>query len=507
MGTRPSVRYCRCGARLARDNPERLCAACARQARNVLASAPQVPPEFWQTEQMQDALAAWHMGRVIQAYRLHPWHGQPIPQGVVASWVGLTQTQLSRIENGPAPQDLAKLIQWAGALRIPPQLLWFKLPGRSAGLAEPVLTSEQPTLAAEAGEPLGDDVNRRDVLRLLSLASSLLAVPVTDDVVDIERVAYGATRPTRLDPGTLDEYAQLNAQLWQVFANSKAKRLALPMVRQQLGVLTTAMQQTHTSAVRRRLCELAADLFQLCGEIFFDSDRYTDAANCYSLAANASKEATAYDLWACAMTRQAYIGVYERQFDQAAPLLTGAASLARKGDNGLSTRYWVASVQAQTCAGLGQLSACQRALETAEHVTQLRGTVHTSGWLRFEGSRLAEERGSCFVELGRPELAEPALVQALSGTTSIRRRGSVLADLAMVGAQRGDAEQLVMYADAALDAARQTSSVGYLGRKLNTLKPQLKPFLADSHVRTLDQQIASLTASTSNRTRSNHGVD
>ncbi|GAA5124073.1 helix-turn-helix transcriptional regulator [Haloechinothrix salitolerans] len=459
----------------------------------MLVSAPSVPPEFWQTDQMQDALAAWHIGRVIQAYRLHPWHGQPIPQGVVASWVGLTQTQLSRIENGPAVQDLAKLIQWARVLRIPPELLWFKLPGRPAARAEPATTSQQPALAAAAGESLEDDVNRRDVLRLLSLANTLLALPVTDEALDVDRLGHAATRPRHVDTCTLDEYARLNARLWQVFADAKAKRLALPMVRQQLEVLTTSLQQTHTSAVRRRLCELAADLFQLCGEIFFDSDRYTDAANCYSLAANTSKEAAAYDLWACAMTRQAYIGVYERQFDRAAPLLSGAATLAQKGDSGLSTRYWVAAVQAQTFAGLGQLSACQRALETAEQVTQLKGTVHTDGWLRFEGSRLAEERGSCFVELGRPELAEPALVQALSRTTSTRRRGSVLADLAMVGAQRGDSEQLVMYADAALDVARQTNSVGYLGRKLKTLKPQLKPFLADRHVRTLDRQITSLT--------------
>lgn len=442
---------------------------------------------------MQDALADWHMGRVIQAYRLHPWHGQPLPQGVVASWVGLTQTQLSRIENGPAPQDLAKLIQWASVLRIPPELLWFKLPGRSAGLAALARGSEPPASAEADVEPLGNDVNRRDVLRLLSLASSLLAVPVAEDVLDVERLAYGATRPARLDAGTLDEYARLNVRLWQVFANSKVKRLALPMARGQLEVLTAGLQATHAASVRRRLCELAADLFQLCGEIFFDSDRYTDAANCYSLAANAGKEAASYDLWACAMTRQAYIGVHERRFDRAAPLLTGAAMLAEKGDSGLSTRYWVASVRAQTFAGLGQLSACRRALETAEQVTQLQGRVHTNGWLRFEGSRLAEERGSCFVELGRPELAEPALEQALSRTVSPRRRGSVLADLAMVGAQRGDAEQLVMYADAALDAARQTNSIGYLGRKLSTLKPQLKPFMADRHVRTLDRQIADLT--------------
>lgn len=49
-------------------------------------------------------------------------------QETVAGWVGITQTQLSRVENGPAIKDLDKLIQWARTLSIPAHLLWFKLP-------------------------------------------------------------------------------------------------------------------------------------------------------------------------------------------------------------------------------------------------------------------------------------------------------------------------------------------------------------------------------------------
>jgi hypothetical protein len=340
------------------------------------------------------------------------------------------------------------------------------------------------------GDPDGrpGDVNRREMLRLMSMAGSLLAVPPVADGLDLDRLTYTG----RLDLTTLDEHASLNAQLWRAFASSPAKRMVLPLVRKQLGVLTTSLQQSPGIAVHQRLCLLAGDLFQLCGEIFFDSNQYTDAAQCYSLAANAAKEAEAFDLWACAMTRHAFIGVYERQFDKAAPLLVGAASLAERGDQELSTRHWVAAVQAQTYAGLGDSSACQRALDTAEQVKHLSGRVHTAGWLRFEGSRLAEERGTCFVELRRPELAETALSGALDKGISTRRRGSVLVDLAMVGAQRRDVDQLVMYGAAAVDAARQTGSAGYVGRKLRSLRPQLAQFFSDSHVRHLDLQIVSL---------------
>ena len=59
---------------------------------------------------MREALASWHMGQVIRAYRHHPHHGvRPLSQELVASWLQLTQTQLSRAENGPPVKDLGKL--------------------------------------------------------------------------------------------------------------------------------------------------------------------------------------------------------------------------------------------------------------------------------------------------------------------------------------------------------------------------------------------------------------
>ncbi len=66
--------YCRCGTRLARDNTQRQCARCLRQSRDKLISPPEVPAEFWDTDQFEEAFAAQHMGRVSRAYRMHPHH-------------------------------------------------------------------------------------------------------------------------------------------------------------------------------------------------------------------------------------------------------------------------------------------------------------------------------------------------------------------------------------------------------------------------------------------------
>src|SRR6266851_1557432 len=106
---------------------------------------------------MLDAFNTWHMGKVISAYRVHPYHGKPLTQGTVGNWLGLTQAQLSRIENGKPPEELSKLIRYAQLLGIPAQLLWFALPeqprpdvlsgpGRSQAMSLPVILNGRSIL-------------------------------------------------------------------------------------------------------------------------------------------------------------------------------------------------------------------------------------------------------------------------------------------------------------------------------------------------------------------------
>lgn len=78
---------------------------------------------------MREALDSRHMGQVIRAYRKHRHHGRyAISQATVAAWGCLTQTQLSRIENGQPIMHLDRLVHWAKTLKIPGHLLWFNLP-------------------------------------------------------------------------------------------------------------------------------------------------------------------------------------------------------------------------------------------------------------------------------------------------------------------------------------------------------------------------------------------
>jgi transcriptional regulator with XRE-family HTH domain len=100
----------------------------ALQPRQTTPTAPTQPREFWQHPTMRAALQSRHIGRIIHAYRTHPWHQRDISQQHAASWLGMNQATLSRTESGRPPGEISKLIQWANALKVPQDLLWFTLP-------------------------------------------------------------------------------------------------------------------------------------------------------------------------------------------------------------------------------------------------------------------------------------------------------------------------------------------------------------------------------------------
>ncbi|MGH3896874.1 MAG: hypothetical protein ACRDTA_01215 [Pseudonocardiaceae bacterium] len=84
-----------------------------------LIAPPQVPPEFWRTEQFRDAFTAQHIGRVSRAYRTHSHHHtvygpDGITQTLLGQWLGLSQPQISRIEGGAPIRNLDTLVYWHG---------------------------------------------------------------------------------------------------------------------------------------------------------------------------------------------------------------------------------------------------------------------------------------------------------------------------------------------------------------------------------------------------------
>lgn len=347
--------------------------------------------------------------------------------------------------------------------------------------AEVLPKSERLASSAHNGPGDPNEMIRREFLHLMAVSGVVAAIPTGE----ADAWEHGAT-----------DFGRMNGHLWQVYQLARAKHSVYPVVQSQLTALNDALRDGLAPA--GSLCIAAGDLFQLAGELAFDSNRYDDAAASYTLAASASKEAGAYDLWACALIRSAYVDLSERRYRRAAETLGVARRVALRGDGSLATKHWAAAVQAEAFAWLGDFDACQEAMDEAEKVADLNGQVSTGGWLRFDGSRLAEERGARYLQLNRLGLAETALKDALklaplAAGQSFRRRGAVLVDLAAIGAKRKDSEQVIQYGIEAVRLARASGS-GYVARRLQILNAELGSFGRDRRIAELKAEIGTLTA-------------
>lgn len=238
-------------------------------------------------------------------------------QEAFAHLLGVDRTTVGRWESRrirPQPAQRRKL---AAALETSLQELDALLAPRQIADGEPVgsRTSEPPN----AGDP--DEMIRREFLRILTVSGALATLPADE----AEALAQGVRG------GVPADFSRMNSHLWQVYQSSRSKGSVYPVVRDQLGILIDALTEYRGSPRARALLNAAADLFQLAGEVAFDGNRYSDAAASYALAASVSKDAQAYDLWACALVRHAYVDMSELRYRPATQLLDAAEHLACRG--------------------------------------------------------------------------------------------------------------------------------------------------------------------------------
>lgn len=330
----PFRRYCRCGARLARDNASAQCAACSRSASDLLTSAPDVPPGFWNTDQMRDALADWHMGRVIAAYRAHPYHGVLLPQELVASWMDFTQPQLSRIEAGKPITDLAKLIRCAKVLRIPEELLWFRLPP-GTGMA----TSPHPAAVVSA-----DPVDRLEDLRRRAESHLTAGGPAAATLEDWEHLVAVHGRATRYLPAAV--------QLEDLAAD--------------FAEVQHALATRQPASTTRQLTRITAQMAGLISLSLIKMGQRGPARAWGRTARLAAGEAGDPAVASWVRAQDAYTYYYGGSVPEAIVAAQEAQVLA--GRSPCVGAVLAAALEARACAVLGQRAATNAALQRAETI-------------------------------------------------------------------------------------------------------------------------------------------
>lgn len=261
-------RYCaRCGSRLNQYNLGSHCAPCEVACRDERQQPSPVPAAFWQTDQMRDALATWHMGRVIFAYRTHPFHGRPLPQEQIANWLSLTQAQLSRIEKGPAPEQMSKLVRWAVTLAIPPELLWFKLPAGSSATLDQVNRQEfvraalSVSVAAATHQPL------LELLRKIEPTP----IPSTVGLTEIEQVRTAAREFSSWD---------------HTYGGGLVREAVSAQLRYAVTLLGSSCAEKH----RQELHSAVGFLGHTAGFMAFDAYAHTDARSMFQLGLTCAEE-------------------------------------------------------------------------------------------------------------------------------------------------------------------------------------------------------------------------
>jgi hypothetical protein len=402
---------------------------------------------------MRDALASWHMGRVIAAYRTHPFHGRPLSQEIVGAWAGVSQVQLSRVEHGPAIKHLDRLVAWAETLRIPEHLLWFKLPGRHV---------DAPTPSPSAVVP-----NPADLATLLgALTATRSAGPD----------GHGPTLGISAFEGlTLARSAELVLKLFLALDDELGGgSLYLPLSR-YVARMAVSVEQDPDDGLWGfgQLCQMA-------GWLALDAHQHGAARRYFSSALYVGHEADKPGLAASALGYMSLQETYRGKLSSALSLAQTAFATGSAGTTPL-TRTMLGTRLARAQAGVRQRQACLRALAGARAAFDQAGEQEEPLWISYvDAAELAAQEGACYLDLGMTKEGIESLTTAIGlievrTPRRIRDRVHYLSRLAKCHLAERDLEQACSRATEALTLSEAIDSAR-VAERLREFNDALEPF-------------------------------
>lgn len=436
-----------CGCHLARDHAGRECTPCAKQSvdRETPWHAPLPPDGFWRRDAVQAALADQHLGRVIRLYRNA--FAPAINQADMADWLGVGQSQISRIETGRPPTDLTKLTRWAKALRVPGSLLWFGVSdARNASLSATAVHSLAPHGVHDRGD---DDVHRRDVLKFAG-AAVMSGAPW-------ERLADTIERNRAPDSMIIGLMQDRTTEFFHLEETTPARTI-LTSLTEHGTTLRRLLNVTSNEQDRRLLLSAAGETEALTGWMAFDLSRPREALSRYRRALRMADDAGDGPLTACTLNYWSYLLASQDKSADAVELLRTAGDRVR--GSAATTQAWVAGRQAEEAARVGDINIAENALARAFTAYDYARPHHERSWTSFFGaSRLGSLAVSSYGRLGHRDT--DALANSLLGSlapTETKVRALVVADLALSAATNGDIDRADELAAKALPLAVRTEA-------------------------------------------------
>ncbi|MGH3872374.1 MAG: helix-turn-helix domain-containing protein [Pseudonocardiaceae bacterium] len=447
-----TARYCRsCKTRRARDNRGDVCAACTAKA---LAGPPPVPPTFWDHAEIRNALDRWHMGAVISAYRNHPFHGRPLRQETVASWVGLTQAQLSRIENGPAIKDLDKLIRWATLLGMPAQLLWFQLP-----------------------TPRGVDSAMSPPNGVEALPMPLPSLPAAGPF-QLVRVGSHAGRANGSDAAAMQSFRSADRQVG-------GGHLYATVVGYLHSDVAPRLFGGDCDADSRTVFTAAAGLTEMAGWMAHDAGRDDQAHRHFGRALDMSRVGQDRQLGVHVLTSMSHLAHHRSQPHDAIRFAQAGENTLAKGPRNPELEACVFAMQARGLAALRRPREALTLLARAEKALEGTHDEEPFTWVsHFDEGSLASEAARCMQQLGKPahvrRHAERIIELRPAGRTRSRAFGQLILIMALI--EQGEPEQACALAREVLDSTQSLGSYLVI-QQLHDIQRLLEPYSATGVVR------------------------
>jgi transcriptional regulator with XRE-family HTH domain len=306
----------------------------------------------------------------------------------------------------------------------------------------------------------------------------------------IDRFVKAIAAPARLDTSVLQDLEAITRSFWKLRANTTLDLLG--GVQEHFHAIVHLLKHPLPSAPSRHLCALAGEIAQMLGQMLFDVRELALAWPYYTMSVHAAQAAGDQELWATGLGRMSLLLTFDGRPQQGLALLDRAKHFDLQSAR---IRCWLAAIEAEAQAHLGNVSACLQALERAKQIQAREPLGEDRYAVGMNASRLAGYEGACFARLQQPSRALPALQHAMDllDAEAIRRRSSILTDMGLAYAQQGEVWEACRVAGEALVITAQTRSLRVFSQ-VRTLRSALEPWKESAPVQELEQQMSNTLA-------------
>ncbi|MGH3812575.1 MAG: hypothetical protein ACRDUV_08980 [Pseudonocardiaceae bacterium] len=325
---------------------------------------------------------------------------------------------------------------WARTLRIPAELLWFKLPDEKCQLA----TGEPPSPDALPAPDTSDDPERDPVLSapwnhrgtvkvavvlsggdnrvkrrmFLSLTGPALTAPAHQWLVHEPEPLIAGLAGRRVSGELVSQLSTMVADLRKmddVAGGGSVLTMAQQAFAWVTGLLDRARYDEHTG---RALHIALAELGQLCGWSAYDAGDYGLAQRYYVAGLRAAHSADDRPLGAHILAGMTYQAACQGQPAEGVTLIETALA----GTRGRATPTLLAELhiwQALAFATLRDTSACTAAISQARIQAEQLKPDDDPPWLYWlDPPTITGMAGNCLLEIGRPDQAAVMLNEVIA---------------------------------------------------------------------------------------------